>query len=134
MRIVSVILFLLITTSTFSQSPYQSLDTIKAPANYENIYVRTLYTDSLNASSFVIFIRNEVKSHKHETHAEHVVVLAGMGMMTLGDQKFKIKKGDVIFIRKGTFHSVMSISKKETLKVLSVQAPFFDGKDRLFKD
>lgn len=127
-------LFCLISVLAFSQNPYQSLDTIKAPANYENIYVRALYTDSANASSFVIFIRNEVKAHKHEAHAEHVVVLAGMGMMTLGDKKFKIKKGDVIFIPKGTFHSVMSTSKKEALKVLSIQAPYFDGKDRVFKE
>lgn len=134
MRIISIISFLLISISSISQISYQSLDTIKAPADYENIYVRTLYTDSANVSSYVIFVRNEVKVHKHVAHAEHVVVLEGMGMMTLGGQKFKIKKGDMIFIPKGTYHSVMSISKKSVLKVLSIQAPFFDGKDRVFKD
>ncbi|MDP2385190.1 MAG: cupin domain-containing protein [Bacteroidota bacterium] len=127
-------LFSVLTFTAFSQSSYQSLDTIKAPANYENVYVRALYMDSADVSSYVIFIRNEVKTHKHVSHAEHVMVLEGMGMMTLGDKKFKIKKGDIIFIPKETFHSVMSISKKSALKVLSIQAPFFDGKDRVFKD
>ena len=129
-----VFLFFFLSISTFSQTAYQSLDTIKAPANYENVYVRTLYSDSADVSSYMIFIRNEVKTHKHVSHAEHVMVLEGMGMMTLGDKKFKIKKGDIIFIPKDTFHSVISISKKSALKVLSIQAPFFDGKDRVFKD
>lgn len=117
-----------------AQTNYQSLDTIKAPANFENIYVRALYTDSSDVSSYVIFVRNEVKAHKHVSHAEHVVVLEGIGMMTLGDKKFKIMKGDVVFIPKDTFHSVMSISKKGPLKVLSIQAPYFDGKDRVLKE
>lgn len=128
------LLFSLCLLVVVAKAQYQSLDTIKAPVKYDNIYVRALYVDSSDVSSYVIFVRNEVKAHKHEKHAEHVVVLAGMGMMTLGDKKFKIMKGDVIFIPKNTFHSVLSISKKEALKVLSVQAPFFDGKDRVLKD
>lgn len=134
MRILSLIIICFFSQAAFSQNPYQSLDTIKTPATYENIYVRTLYVDSADVSSYVIFIKKEVKTHKHVSHAEHVVVLEGVGMITLGDQKFKIKKGDVIFIPKGTYHSVTSISKKSALKVLSLQAPFFDGKDRVFKD
>jgi mannose-6-phosphate isomerase-like protein (cupin superfamily) len=45
--------------------------------------------------------------------------------------KYFIKKGDVIFVPKGTGHSVVKKGKK-ALKVISVQAPFFDGKDRIF--
>ncbi|HEY1039614.1 MAG TPA: cupin domain-containing protein [Bacteroidia bacterium] len=127
-------LVLLISSVCFGQTNYQSLDTIKAPAKYDNVYVRPLYSDSSEVSSFVIFIRTEVKSHKHVDHAEHVIVLTGIGMMTLGEKKFKIMKGDVIYIPKSTFHSVQSISKKEPLKVLSIQALYFDGKDRVFKE
>ena len=112
-------------------SAQQSLDTIKAPAVYENIYNRPLYADSV-ASSFVIFIKKEVKAHKHAAHAEHVLILDGTGEMTLDEKTFKVKKGDMIFIPKNTFHSVKTTSKIP-LKVLSVQAPFFDGKDRIFK-
>jgi mannose-6-phosphate isomerase-like protein (cupin superfamily) len=131
--LLAVSLFL-VTNFLAAQVAYQCLDTIKAPANYENIYIRNLYTDTNNVSSFVIFIKKEVKPHKHESHAEHVVVLEGIGMMTLNDRKFKIKKGDVVFIPKGSYHAVVSISKKSALKVLSIQAPFFDGKDRVFRD
>lgn len=109
----------------------QSLDTIKAPATLDNIYNRPIYSDSLS-SSFVIFIKKEVKEHKHATHTEHVVVLDGTAIMKVDGKSFKIKKGDVIFIPKNTWHYV-KVTSKVPLKVLSVQAPNFDGKDRIFK-
>lgn len=112
-------------------SAQESLDTIKAPAAYENVYSRPLHSDSL-VSSFVIFIRNEVKMHRHENHSEHVYVLEGNGEMTLGDKTFKVKRGDMIYIPKNTFHGVKTMSKMP-LKVISIQAPYFDGKDRIFK-
>src|SRR5581483_10808732 len=78
---------------------FQSLDTIKLPVSFENIYSRPIYSDSLS-SSFVIYIKKNVKPHKHISHTEHVYVLEGEGEMMLGDKNFKIKKGDMIFIPK----------------------------------
>lgn len=127
-----ILLFFISVFEMKSQYNYQALDTIKAPANYENIYSRALYTDSTEVSSFVIFIKKEVKTHKHLEHAEHVIVMDGEATMTLNDQTFTIRKGSMIFIPKNSFHSVKTTSKKP-LKVLSIQAPFFDGKDRVFK-
>lgn len=115
----------------FSQN-FQSLDTIKAPVSYENIYNRPVYSDSL-ASSFVIFIKKEVKAHKHISHTEHVTILEGEGEMTLGDKKFTVKNGDVIFIPKNTFHSLKTTSQIP-VKVLSIQAPRFDGTDRVMAE
>jgi mannose-6-phosphate isomerase-like protein (cupin superfamily) len=111
---------------------WQSLDTVKAPAAYENIYSRTLHSDSL-VSSFVIFVKNEVKEHRHANHAEHVMVLDGEAIMKVGPRSFKIKKGDLVFIPKNSWHNVKVTSKKP-LKVLSIQAPNFDGKDRILKE
>jgi mannose-6-phosphate isomerase-like protein (cupin superfamily) len=110
---------------------YQSTDTIKAPAAYDNIYNRALYNDTL-ASSFVIFVKKEVKEHKHEKHAEHVVVLEGEAIMKVDGKSFGIKKGDIIFIPKNTWHYV-KVTSKVPLKVLSLQAPNFDGKDRVLR-
>src|ERR1051326_9105919 len=76
---------------------FQSADTVKAPADYENIYMRKLYSDSL-VSSFVIYVKKEVKAHKHVSHSEHVYVLEGNGETKVGDKKFRVKRGDVIFI------------------------------------
>lgn len=116
----------------FAKAQNQSLDTIKAPSNYDNIYSRTIASDSLS-SSFVIFIKKEVKKHKHVTHTENVYILEGEGEMLLGDKTFKVKKGDIIFIPMNTVHS-LNVTSTIPVKVLSVQSPHFDGKDRIFVD
>jgi mannose-6-phosphate isomerase-like protein (cupin superfamily) len=128
MKYVFVVLIMLVGVSVYAQNT-QNADTITCPANLENIYARVLYTDSLS-SSFVIFIKKEVKLHKHQHHTEHVMVLEGEATMTLGDKVFKIKKGDVVFIPKNTPHSVVTTSAVP-LKVISLQAPNFDGSDRI---
>ncbi len=122
-------IFLFLPSFLKAQS-FQSLDTVKAPAMYDNIYSRTIASDSL-VSSFVIFIKKEVKKHKHITHSEHVYVLEGEGEMLVDEKIFKVKKGDIVFIPKNTIHSLKVISVAP-VKVLSVQAPMFDGKDRVF--
>jgi mannose-6-phosphate isomerase-like protein (cupin superfamily) len=124
------ILFLFLLPFFAKSQTNQSLDTIKAPAVYENIYSRAIGSDSL-ASSFVIFIKKEVKKHKHVSHSEHVYVLEGEGEMLLGEKTFKIKKGDIVFIPKNTVHA-LKVTSAIAMKVLSVQAPLFDGKDRVF--
>ena len=91
----------------------QSLDTIIAPVAYENIYSRRIASDSL-VSSFIIFIKKEVKKHKHVVHSEHVYILDGEGEMLLGEKTFKVKKGDLIFIPKNTPHSLKVIDRKST--------------------
>ena len=130
-KILAVLVFILAGKALFAQQ-YQGLDTIKAPLAYENVSARPLYSDSL-ASSFVIFIKKEVKEHKHAAHAEHIVVLEGTAVMKVDGNSFKIKKGDVIFVPKDTWHYV-KVTSKTPLKVLSIQAPNFDGKDRIFKE
>lgn len=107
-------------------------DTIGVKTVSDNIYYMPLFGDSL-ANSFVIVIKKEVKAHKHLWHSEHVVVLEGNGSMNLGGKFVEIKKGDVIFIPKNTVHSAKSTGKIP-LKIVSVQSPNFDGKDRVFID
>ncbi len=128
------ILFILFCTATLfcKAQNLQSLDTVKAYGDYENIYLRKLNSDSL-VSSFVIFIKKEVKAHKHVTHSEHVYILDGEGEMMVSDKKMSVKKGDMIFIPKGTVHS-LTVTSKTPVKVLSVQAPMFDGKDRVMSE
>ena len=108
-----------------------STDTAKSPTPDKN-YVRTLHHDSLS-SSFLIIIPKEVKPHYHAHHTEQVVILSGEADMLLSDQKLHIKAGDVIIIPKGTTHSV-TVTSKEPLKIISLQAPYFDGTDRIMTD
>lgn len=114
----------------FLKAQYQSLDTIKAPAPYDNIYSRPIASDSLS-SSFVILIKKEVKKHRHANHSEQVYILEGEGEMSLGEKTFKVKKGDLIFIPKNTSHS-LKVTSSVPVRVLSIQSPMFDGKDRIF--
>lgn len=51
--------------------------------------------------------------------------------MTLNGTEYKIKAGDYFFIPKGSLHYV-KVTSAMPLKVLSIQSPFFDGKDRVF--
>lgn len=128
MKLFYALLFVVFTSPLFAQNT-QNTDTIQCPEGIENVYSRLLYSDSL-CSSFVIFIKKEVKLHKHLHHTEHVTVLDGEATMTLGDKVFTVKKGDFIFIPKNTPHKVVTTSKTP-LKVISLQAPYFDGTDRV---
>ena len=100
--------------------------------DYDNIKVEKIQGDSL-ASSFMIWVKDTVKTHKHERHSEHVYVLEGQGTFYLHNQKYEVGPGDVIFIPHNTWHAVKVVSK-EPMKVISVQSPGFYGKDRIFKD
>jgi len=112
------------------QAQSLNTDTIGNSSKAE-VYVKKIYGDSLS-TSFCIVIRTQVKSHRHLTHSEQVVVLAGEGQMQLGRDTFRIKKGDVVFIPKNTPHAVVSTGSIP-LKVISVQSPLFDGKDRIYE-
>ena len=114
----------------FSQQHWNA-DTLKAPKNFENVHVQTLAHDSLQ-SVFVIWVKKEVKGHFHAAHTECIVVLEGKALMRLNDQIITIKRGDVIHVPSGTKHAVLEVKGNKTLKVLSIQAPYFDGKDRVF--
>jgi mannose-6-phosphate isomerase-like protein (cupin superfamily) len=96
---------------------------------YQPVYVQALFGDSL-CTSLYIEINKDVPAHFHKLHSEHVYILSGEGMMTLGQEKFPIKAGDFIFIPSGTIHSVDNINELP-LRALSIQAPQFDGQDRV---
>jgi mannose-6-phosphate isomerase-like protein (cupin superfamily) len=121
--------FLLLTISVTAQTITGK--TLKPDStNYENVYVKSLYSDSLS-STFAIWIKKQVKPHKHVNHSEVVTVLEGKAEMTVDGETRIIKKGDVIILPKGTVHSVVTKSRKPLL-VLSIQAPKFVGKDRVW--
>jgi mannose-6-phosphate isomerase-like protein (cupin superfamily) len=126
-----LILFILVLTGTRIWAQQISTDTIQSPTPDKN-YVRTLHHDSLS-SSFLIIIPKEVKAHYHAHHTEQVIILSGEADMMLGEQKLHIKAGDVIIIPKGTQHSVL-VTSVAPLKIISVQAPYFDGTDRIMME
>jgi len=131
-----LISILSITFSSFSlysqDVEITNLNNVIPEKSFENVTIKKLHTDE-NSSYFVIWIKKDVASHKHADHSEGIIVLDGEGEMTIADKSFKVKQGDHFVIPENTFHSVKVTSKKP-LKVVSVQAPQFSGKDRIFEN
>ncbi len=115
-------------TNLFAQS-HISLDTLIPKGPYENISMQSLNSDS-NVTSLVIWIKEEVKPHVHATHSEHAYILEGSGRMLLDGKTIGVKAGDLIFIPQGVVHAV-KVNSTDPMKVLSIQAPAYDGKDRI---
>ncbi|MDB9751504.1 cupin domain-containing protein [Gammaproteobacteria bacterium] len=102
---------------------------IMSPENLENIHVVKLASDSFS-TDFVIFVKNKVPLHKHVKHSETIYVLEGKAQLQLGEQSMEITVGDYIRVPQGMPHGVKVLSSVP-LKILSVQAPEFFGKDRV---
>lgn len=130
MNILYSILLLLIPAMGFSQL-HAELERIQPEQDYENVYVKKIAEDSLQ-STFVIWIKKDVKGHFHQEHTENIVIIDGKAEMTFNGDRIIVKKGDYLNIPTGTKHAVVKIVSKKPLKVLSIQSPFFDGKDRVF--
>ncbi|MCB0409938.1 MAG: cupin domain-containing protein [Flavobacteriales bacterium] len=132
MKYILISLFLSFGFSSFSQEvDITNLKEVVPEKSFENVTVKKLHSDE-NSSYFVIWIKKDVASHKHADHSEGIIVLAGEAEMTIAENSFKVKEGDHFVIPKNTFHSV-KVTSKDPLKVVSVQAPKFEGKDRIFE-
>jgi len=130
MKILIIYFFILLAGKSFGQS-HKALDSIQPPANYENVHVVKIAEDSLQ-SVFIIWIKKDVKGHFHQFHTENIVVLEGKAEMLFNGKRIIVKKGDYLNIPKGTRHSVEKVFTRKPLKVISIQSPYFDGKDRIF--
>lgn len=132
MKFLVATMLMFIGVGAFGQgSLIQNANKLKPSKEFDNILVEPLNSDK-HSSSYVIWVKDKVRLHKHAVHSEHVYVLKGKGEMRLGKKVVEVKKGDVIFIPEGTPHSVKV--KGGTMKVISVQSPEFKGKDRIFLD
>ncbi|MDX2349118.1 MAG: cupin domain-containing protein [Porticoccus sp.] len=105
------------------------LSDITPPADLENIHVVKISSDA-HSTDFIVFVKQQVPLHKHLVHTETLYVLEGSGAFQLGEESFDIGPGDYINVPEGTTHAV-TVTSPIPLKVLSVQAPEFLGKDRV---
>jgi quercetin dioxygenase-like cupin family protein len=138
MKTIALVAGLALLSSTSLASPQgqepiggtAQLNNITLPESAGNLHVVPVSRDDL-ASAFVIFVRQRVPPHFHESHTELLYVLQGEARMTLGDKHLTLKPGVFVEIPRGTVHAV-DVTSDTPLKVLSVQTPRFDGKDRHF--
>ncbi len=66
--------------------------------------------------------------HIHKKSQEIYYIILGMGMMTLGIERFEVKPGDSILIMPGMPHCIENIGKR-SLKVLCCCHPPYDHQD-----
>ena len=57
-------------------------------------------------SSTFLTANKETSGHKHDGQEEIYFFIKGKGEMTLDDDRFPVKEGDVILIEDGVFHQV----------------------------
>ncbi len=129
---ITSLLALMTHSALASNIAIKQLTKMSAPKNLENIHLMPLGASD-SASEYLIFIKEEVKAHYHEKHTELVYVLAGEADFWLAGNKQSIKSGDFIRINQGEVHQV-KVTSQTPLKILSIQTPKFDGKDRIFVD
>ena len=98
----------------------------------ENVTVERLCHEE-HQSCYSIWVSDTVKPHYHANHTETIYVVKGGGIFYLGDQSYNLKPGDFVTIPKGAIHSFKNKGDDRT-QVLSVQAPKFEGKDRIWVD
>ncbi len=111
-----------------SQQPLKKVQNPNDNIAKDNIYGKVrLFYDSLSAS-FLLTIPTETKMHFHESHSEHILLIEGDGIALIGYKTHTLKKNDLIFIPKGTPHKIINTGKNP-IKILSIQAPFFDWAD-----
>jgi len=123
--LICIFLILIFTHEVVAQKI--NIDTISVPTS--SLKVVPLFHDSLS-SSFFISVPQKVPLHKHLKHTEQIYIVSGEADMILGEKKFQIKKGDVVLIPANTPHAV-NVTSREPLKCISIQAPYFDGSDRI---
>ena len=114
---------------SIGQSIYTPSD-VNPEKEFENIFKEEIFSDSLT-SSFFIMIKKGVALHKYEFHSEHVYVLSGTGDMTLDGENVSIAAGDLVVIPKNTPHS-LKITSQSPMRIISIQAPKYEGKDLFF--
>jgi len=94
-----------------------------------NVPIR-LFQQGEKVTVNVVTPKTPLKAHYHATHEEVVYIIRGHGKMRLGDKDEEVKAGDIIYIPKKTVHSFIPLSGD--CQALSIFAPAFDGKDRVF--
>lgn len=129
MKIIVVIFLMLSSMLSMVKSQNVVTPSQQSPKkDFENIWTEKIYSDSL-VSSILIWVKQSVSLHKHVSHSEHVYILEGSADMTIGEDNYSVVAGDLILIPVNTVHS-LTVTSPEPIKVISIQAPEFLGKDR----
>ena len=127
-RFIFITSILILCSSAYSQKI--DVETLKPNSeDFENIHVKKIAEDTFQ-SSYVIWVKQQVKPHYHAHHSEYIHVLKRYGGWWALSPRLASGKGEVVFIAQKGIRAVSSVSR-EPLKVISIQTPLFDG-DRIW--
>jgi quercetin dioxygenase-like cupin family protein len=74
-------------------------------------------------------------AHYHRHHEEVIIVKSGAAAVRIGDRTITMRAGDIVLVPRGAVHAAKAIAGEgEPFRGISVFAPAFDGKDRIFVD
>ena len=132
MKTLILTLLVIISINYNAQGTVSNLKNINPKNEYQNIHAHKISSDSLS-TTFVIWIKQKVKLHKHVYHTENVVIHEGSGVFQLKDSLYTVSAGDVIIVPKNTWHGLVTNSESP-MKVISIQSPEFLGEDRVYKN
>ncbi|AIJ04870.1 hypothetical protein JH146_0019 [Methanocaldococcus bathoardescens] len=76
----------------------------------------------------IVPVGSKTLLHKHYKSEEIYYILEGKGLMTLGDEKFEVKKGDTILIPPEIPHKIENIGNVP-LKILCCSYPPYSHED-----
>lgn len=130
MRIILAV-SLLLSLSVVNAQTHLSLKDVEPDEDYENIHIKKI-SDDKEQTTFIIWVKKNVKAHYHAVHSENIYILEGKGRMVVDGKEIEIKAGDYLNFAKGKVHAVLEVTSRRPLKVISVQSPQFLGKDRIF--
>lgn len=82
------------------------------------------------SSHHVVALRDREPIHRHDRHDLLVFVLEGHGRMLIGDEERAIGERSIVYIPRGTTHSMRNGSARP-LTGYAVFVPPFDGRDRV---
>jgi quercetin dioxygenase-like cupin family protein len=72
-----------------------------------------------------------LKMHYHRYHDEITYCIKGQAAMNVSGKELAIKAGDLMYIPALVLHG-SEVTGNETLQLISIFAPPFDGKDRIY--
>lgn len=80
-----------------------------------------LYEPTYRVKRIVVFPGQKLSLQRHSLRQEIWVVVAGTGLMTLGERQFEVKTGDVVQIAKHEIHRVENPTDDMPLVIIETQ-------------
>jgi quercetin dioxygenase-like cupin family protein len=124
---------------SLNQSEFQSVQVNlidlaqQKSANTKNGLNITQVASEKNASvNFIMGPPGSIlKMHYHQYHDETTYCIKGQAVMNVSGKELVMKTGDLMYIPALTLHG-SEVTGNETLQLISIFTPSFDGKDRIY--